>query len=156
MDMLRELIPRGGLGFSETGKLIDAVVQSAAQRVVAELDAVNRDDCKLRGQAAILRKVEQGRHELPPGQITGSAKNDEHRRLELVVLVRFHAMSMSRTTARGLWGETRPWRLRGILTADERGLTLINFPRTLRPSCRIFLGTKSVTGQFAFRAIPIG
>ena len=82
---MRELIPRDGLGFSETGKLIDAVVQPAAQRVIAKLDAVHRDDRKLRGQAAILREVEQGRHEFPPGQVTGSAKNDEHRRFKLVV-----------------------------------------------------------------------
>ena len=88
MDVLGELIPRGGLGFSETGELIDAIVQPAAQRVVAKLDAVHRDDRKLRGQAAILREVEQGRHEFPPGQVTGSAKNDEHRRFELVI--RFH------------------------------------------------------------------
>ena len=93
MDVLRELIPRGGLGFSETGELIDAVVQPAAQRVIAEFDAVHRDDRKLRGQAAILRKIEQGRHEFPPGQVTGSAKNDEHRRFKLVVhflLLHFH------------------------------------------------------------------
>ncbi len=85
MDVLRELIPRDGLSFSETGKLIDAIMQSATQRVIAELDAVHRDDCKLRGQAAILREVEQSGHEFAPGQITGSAKNNEHRRFELVV-----------------------------------------------------------------------
>ena len=31
MDVLRELIPGGGLGFTETGELIDAIVQPAAQ-----------------------------------------------------------------------------------------------------------------------------
>ena len=85
---MRELIPGGGLGFPETGELIDAIVQPTAQRVIAELDAVHRDDRKLRGQAAVLREVEQGRHEFAPGQVTGSAKNDEHRRFELVI--RFH------------------------------------------------------------------
>ena len=89
MDVLRELIPGGGLGFSETGELIDAIVQPSAQRVIAELDAVHRNDRKLCGQAAVLREVKQGRHEFPPGQVTGSAKNDEHRRFELVI--RFHA-----------------------------------------------------------------
>jgi hypothetical protein len=43
-----------------------------------------------------------------------------------------------------------------LLTADERGLTLTIFPRKLSAQCLIFHGTKSVTGQFAFRAIPIG
>src|ERR1019366_4981315 len=85
MDVLRELIPRGGLGFSETGELINAIVQPAAQCVVAEFDAVYRDDSKLRGQAAILREVEQGWHELAPGQVTSTAKNDKHRRFKLVV-----------------------------------------------------------------------
>jgi len=85
MDVFSKLIPSGGLGYSETGELIDAIVQPAAQCVIAELDSVNRDDRKLRRQAAILRKVEQGWHEFPPGQVTGSAKNDEHRRFELVI-----------------------------------------------------------------------
>ncbi len=85
LNVLRELIPDGGLGFSEAGELIDAVVQPAAQRVIAELDAVHHDDRKPCGQAAILREVEQGRHEFSPGQVTGSAKNDEHRRFELVI-----------------------------------------------------------------------
>jgi hypothetical protein len=91
MDVGRELIPGDGLGFSEPGELIETIVQPAAQRGIAELDAVHHDDGKLCGQTAILRKVEQGRHEFPPGQVTGSAKNDEHRRFKLVVCFhRFH------------------------------------------------------------------
>jgi hypothetical protein len=82
--MLRELIPNGGPRFPEAGELIDAIVQPAAQSNVAKFDAIHRNDGKLRGQTAILRKVEQSRHELAPGQVAGPAKNDEHRRFELV------------------------------------------------------------------------
>src|ERR1017187_3379333 len=85
MDVRCEEIPDGGLGFSETGKLVDAVVQSSPQRVIAELDAVHRDDRELCRQTSILREVEQGRHEFPPSQVTGSAKNDEHSRFKLVI-----------------------------------------------------------------------
>jgi len=88
MDVLSELIPSGGLGLSESRELINAVKQPAAQRVLAELKMAHRDNRKLRGQAAILREVEQGWHEFPPRQVPGSAKNDEYRRFELVV--RFH------------------------------------------------------------------
>ena len=66
-------------------ELLDAVVETPAQRFVAEVDAIHRDDRKMSGHAAVLGEVEQGRHEFPPGQVTGSAKNDEHRRFELII-----------------------------------------------------------------------
>jgi hypothetical protein len=48
-------------------------------------NAIHRDDRKISGHAAVLGEVQQGRHEFPPGQVTGSAKNDEHRRFGLVI-----------------------------------------------------------------------
>ena len=54
LDVLSKLIPRGGLGFTETGELIDPIVQPTAQRFIPEFDAVHRDDRELCGLAAVL------------------------------------------------------------------------------------------------------
>ena len=78
-----EMIPGGGLGPPETGKLIDAVVQPLAQLIVAERDAVDRDYCETGGEAAVLREVEQGRDQLAPGEVACAPENDEHRRIKL-------------------------------------------------------------------------
>src|ERR1019366_1544525 len=77
LDVLSKLIPRSGLGFAETGELIDPIAQPMAQRVITEFDAVHRDDRELCGLAAILREIEQGRDQFAPSQVTGTAEYDE-------------------------------------------------------------------------------
>ena len=96
MDMLCKQIPRGGFGFTEAGELIDSVMPTVPQCAVAELNAVHRDDRKLRGLAAILRQIEQGRDQLAPGQVASPAKNDEYNWVETVGgFHRFHDCSHS-------------------------------------------------------------
>src|SRR5574337_248615 len=65
-----------------------------AQLFVAQVNAIYRDDQKISGHTSVLGEVKQGRYELSPGQVTGSAKNDERRRLGLVIGFHdFHSFS---------------------------------------------------------------
>ena len=57
---------------------------TAAQRVIAELDAAHRDNRKLGGKAAIQREVEEGRDQFPQRQVAGGAENYEHSRIEAI------------------------------------------------------------------------
>ena len=87
-DMPGKLAPFAGFRHSLARELLDAVVETPAQLFVAQANAIHRDDRIIGGHASVLGEIEQGRHEFPPGQVTGAAKNDEHRRFELVI--RFH------------------------------------------------------------------
>ena len=91
-DMPGKLVPFAGFRHSLARELPDAVVETPAQLFVAQANAVHRDDRIIGGHASVLREVEQGRHEFPPGQVTGAAKDDEHRRFELVIC--FHDFSL--------------------------------------------------------------
>ena len=60
-------------------------MQTLAQGVLAEFDAVHRDNRKMNRNAMALGKVKQSRHQLPPGQVARSAEDDEYVRFELIV-----------------------------------------------------------------------
>src|ERR1035438_5683579 len=81
-DMPGKLAPFGGFHHSLAREFLDAVVETPSQLLVAHVDAIHRDDRIIGGHASVLGEVKQGRHEFPPGQVTGSTKNDEYRRFE--------------------------------------------------------------------------
>jgi len=83
MQVRCEQFPRGRFYLAKTGKAVDAIAQPPTQCVIAEIDAVHRDDRKLGGEAAILREVEEGWNQLAPRQVTSAAENDEDGRIEL-------------------------------------------------------------------------
>ena len=118
--MLREGIPGGGRGFPKTGELVDAIVQPAAHRVIAEFAAAHRDDRKLGGQAAVPREVEERRDQFPPRQVTGGAENDEHSRIEAVS--GFHEANISVVRISSF--PSKPdclWRLNTFFSVSENG-----------------------------------
>jgi len=84
VDVLRELIPCGDLRFAKAGELVDTIVQPLAQIVVAELNAVHRNNRKLSREAAVRERSNK-----PGTSFARSshrlAKNDEHSRFELVI-----------------------------------------------------------------------
>jgi hypothetical protein len=63
-------------------------MQTRAQGIFAEFDAVYGDNRKMNWNAMALGKVEQGRHQFPPGQVARSAEDDEYVWFE--PLVGFH------------------------------------------------------------------
>jgi hypothetical protein len=79
--------------FPLPGELPDSLMQMLAQGILAELDAVHRDNREMNRNTVALGKVEQGRHQLPPGQVARSAEDDEYVWFELIV--RFIALNPS-------------------------------------------------------------
>ncbi len=84
-DVRRELLPLLDRGFPAAGELPDSLMQTLAQGVLAECDAVHRDNRKMHRNTVALREVKQGRHQLPPGQVAGSAEDDEYVWFESIV-----------------------------------------------------------------------
>jgi hypothetical protein len=82
LDMPGKLAPFAGFHNSLARELLDAVVEAPSRLFVAQINAIHRDDRKVGGHTSVLGEVKQGRHEFPPSQVTGSAKNDEYRRFE--------------------------------------------------------------------------
>src|SRR5674476_873062 len=76
--MRGKLLPLLDRGFPAAGELPDSLVQALAKGVHAESDSVHRDNRKMNRNAVALGKVKQGRHQLPPGQVAGSAEDDEY------------------------------------------------------------------------------
>jgi len=95
-----EFVPLLDPGLTAAGELPDSRMQTLAQVVLAERDAVHRDNRKMRRNAMALREVEQGRHQLPPGQIARAAKDDEYVRLELIVGLHRHRSAPRHRAAR--------------------------------------------------------
>src|ERR1019366_2233957 len=62
-------------------------MQTFVQLGHAELDAVHRDNRKMLRDTLAPGKIEQGRHQLPPGQVARSAEDDEHVWFELIVRI---------------------------------------------------------------------
>src|ERR1039458_4868233 len=83
-----ELVPLLDRGFPAAGELPDSLMQTLAQGVHAEGDAVHRDNRKMNRNGMALGKVKQGRHQLPPGQVARSAEDDEYVGFELIVRFR--------------------------------------------------------------------
>src|ERR1035437_1830247 len=83
--MRAELVPLLDRGFPAARELPDSLMQTLAKGVHAEFDAVHRDNRKMNRNAVALGKVKQGRHQLPPGQIAGSAEDDEYVWRKLIV-----------------------------------------------------------------------
>jgi len=83
-----ELVPLLDCGFPAAGELLDSFMQTLAQGVDAEFDAVHRDNRKMHRNTLAPGKVKQGRHQLPPGQVARSAEDDEYVWFEW--LVRLH------------------------------------------------------------------
>ena len=90
-DMFGKLAPVAGFRPFLAREILDTVVETPAQLFLAHVKAIHRDDRKISGHASVLGEVKQSRHEFPPGQVTGSAKYDEHSRFELVV--RFYGLT---------------------------------------------------------------
>jgi hypothetical protein len=67
VDMPGKLAPCAGFHYSVARELLDTGVETPAQRFVAQVHAIHRDDRKISGQTAVLGEVKQGRHEFPPG-----------------------------------------------------------------------------------------
>lgn len=65
-----KLAPFAGFHHSSGRGLVDAAVETPAQPFIVQVNAVRRDDRKIRGHTA----VEQGRHEFQPGQVTAPPK----------------------------------------------------------------------------------
>src|ERR1035441_1268950 len=83
--MRGELLPLLDRGFPAAGELPDSFVQTLAKGVHAESDPVHRDNRKMQRNAMALGKVKQGRHQLPPGKVAGSAEDDEYVWRKLIV-----------------------------------------------------------------------
>src|ERR1019366_2189149 len=62
-------------------------MQTFVQLVHAELDAVHREYRKMLRDTLAPGKIEQRRHQLPPGQVARSAEDDEHVWFELIVRI---------------------------------------------------------------------
>ena len=70
----RELVVARPLGAFH---FLEALLEPCAVLVVALLVARDREDASVRRQLAVPERLEQGRHQLAPGQITGATKEDE-------------------------------------------------------------------------------
>jgi predicted phage tail protein len=74
-------------------------MQALAQGVLADFDAVHRDDRKMSRNTVALRKVEQGRHQLPPGQVARAAEDDKDIWFELIVRAVFISAAFAASAA---------------------------------------------------------
>ena len=70
----RELLVGGALGALD---LLEALLQPGAVVVVAHRLARDGEDPPALRQLAVAKRLEQGRHELAPGQVAGAADDDE-------------------------------------------------------------------------------
>ena len=62
-------------------------MQALPQGILTERHAVHRDDRKVDRDRAALRKIEQRRHQLAPGQVARASEDDKDVRFELLAVV---------------------------------------------------------------------
>ena len=65
------------------GEPLDPVVQTPAQGRVVQIGAIHHDDREIRRHPPVPGEIEQGRHQLAPSQVAGSAENDENARVQM-------------------------------------------------------------------------
>ena len=83
--MRGELVPLLDRRFPAARELPDSLMETLAKGGHAEFDTSTAKIEKWTGILWLLRKVKQGRHQLPPGQVARSAEDDEYVWRQLVV-----------------------------------------------------------------------
>src|ERR1017187_8665696 len=131
-------------------------MQTFVQLVHAELDAVHREYRKMLRDTLAPGKIEQRRHQLPPGQVARSAEDDEHVWFELIV--RIHSrppfeLPLQRDSSVFQGEPQRPSCSLGQASAISRGGAISTFvcSRTLSAS-RILMARSSVIPKYSFRS----
>ena len=80
-DPLREGVPDGRLDRQDAAELLEGCPQLGPERLVGIGPAADRDEGELVGQEVGAPQLEERRHDLPVGKVSGGAEEDEQGRV---------------------------------------------------------------------------